>query len=489
MGKQGSLPLLKAASLAVLAAGLATGAPARGETLADAIALAYQTNPVLAADRASQRALDETYVQARAGFEPTVGLQGTVTTDENNSPYGGVNGVTGMSQTSGAAITVTQPLYTGGRVTAQLSAAEAGVLAGRESLRSAEQTLIQNVIGAYVDVRRDAESVAIARANLDLLRRQLEESQARFDVGEVTRTDVAQTQAQVAAAEAQLSSAQAVLASSRSAYAAVVGHSPENLAPEPSLERLLPATVEAAFGAAEHENPQVLQSQFSEKQSQARLAAARAQTRPTLSLQGSFGYTGGTAGTGNPFVNYSHDASATAVATWPLFTGGLTSSQIRQAAENNSVDRIGLETTRRQVLLATSRAWNGLLGARAALVSGEAQVKAANIAFEGTRQEAQVGLRSTLDVLITAQNLANAQLSLVNARRDEYVAAAALLVAMGSLLAKNLAPGAELYDTARNFDQVKSGVGWTPWTPVVAGVDKVAAPSGSTPLGPPLKVK
>ncbi len=470
--------------VAICGLALAAGAGARAETLADAIALAYASNPTLQGQRATQRALDETYVQAEAGYRPTATVQATVTTDTNNEQFAGQSAPgqtqsfpTGQSQTSSATLSLTQPIYTGGRVSSQVSAAEAGILAGRELLRATEESVLQSVIEAYADVRRDQESVAIAEENVRLLDRQREESQARFEVGEITRTDVAQTEGRVAAARAQLAAAQAQLANSRAGYAAVVGQNPGDLAPEPSLGRLLPATVDQAFSAAMSNNPQVRQADYAEQASAARVAEAKAQTRPTLSLQANLGYIGGNLGLASPFANYSHDVSATAVASFPLFTGGLTSSRIRQAAENNNVDRIAIETTRRQVLLSVSRAWNQLLGARAGLLANQEQVRAANIAFEGVRQEAQAGLRTTLDVLITEQDLGNAQLALVTARHDEYVAAAALLAATGSLFAQDLTTVAAPYDPKTNFDHVRHAWGWIPWQPVVSGLDRIGAPA------------
>ena len=461
-------------ALGVLALGLSE---ARAETLADAVALAYESNPTLQAQRASQRALDETYVQAAAGYNPTAAVQGTITTDSNNERGASSSGTpSGRSQTSSATLTITQPIWTGGRVSSQVNAAEAGVLAGREQLRATEQGVLQSVIQAYADVRRDQESVAIAQDDAALLRRQREESQARFDVGEITRTDVAQTEGRLAASQAQLSAALAQLANSRAAYAAVVGQNPGDLAPEPSLARLLPATIDQAFAAAERNNPQIRAADYAEQASAARVAAAKAQTRPTVAVQASLGYIGGNLGVATPFANYSHDISATAVARFPIFTGGVTSSQIRQAAETNNVDRINIETTRRQVVLGVARAWNQLLGARAGLAANEQQVKAANIAFEGTRQEAQVGLRTTLDVLITAQDLRGAELALVGSRHDEYVAAVALLSATGSLFARDLSAATPVYDPKANFDRVRHAWGWTPWAPAVAGIDRLGAP-------------
>ncbi|HEY5071295.1 MAG TPA: TolC family outer membrane protein [Caulobacteraceae bacterium] len=470
---------------ALCGAGLAIPASLQAETLADAVALAYQSNPTLQGQRASQRALDESFVQAQAGYRPSASIQATVTTDKNNQAMTSPQQVFTPPdlQTSMATLTVTQPIYTGGLVASQVTAAEAGVLAGREGLRQVEETVLQNVIGAYVNVRKDQESLAISQSDVTVLNRELAETRARFEVGEITRTDVAETEAQVAASEAQLSAAQAQLASDRAAYAAVVGQNPRNLAPEPPLDRLLPSSIDQALDLAQRNNPQLRQADYKEQSSAAKVAEAKAHTRPTVDLRGSAGYTGGNL-VGTPFANYSYDLTASAVLTIPLFTGGLTSSQIREAAENDNADRIAIETTRRQVVLAVAQAWNQLLGARAGLKSNEVQVRAANIAFEGTRQEAQVGLRTTLDVLITEQNLSNAELALVGARHDEYVAAAALLVAMGALYAQDLASGTPVYDPKTNFDKVRHSYPWAPWEHAVAAVDSVGAPSVEPPPPP-----
>jgi outer membrane protein len=489
--------LLRAAAVVGAGAlGAAHGAPgARAETLGDAIAMAYESNPTLQGQRASLRALDETYEQAEAGYRPSANLQAVVTTDKNNytgtqRPLPGQSQpvIQGQSQTSGFALGLNQPLYTGGRVATQVSAAEASILAGRETLRGTEETTLRNVITAYLDVRRDQQFVAILEADEKLLLSQQTEAHARFAVGEITRTDVAETEARVAAAHVQLEAARAQLANSRAEYASVVGQSPGALAPEPPLAVHLPPTLEAAFDWAERNSPVIRQADFTEQSSAAKVAAAKADTRPTLALQATAGYSGGTfasifppaSGLGTPFRNFSYDVTASAVLTIPMFTGGLTSSRIRQAAEADNADRIGIEAARREVMLAVSQAWNALNGARASLPADEAQVKAANLAYEGARQESRVGLRSTLDVLINEENLSTAQLSLVGARHDEYVAAAALLAATGALFPRDFAPETQIYDPKANFARVRRSWPWTPWTPAVAGLDKVGEPEVRT---------
>jgi outer membrane protein len=255
---------------AVFGAGLlgAAAAPAWSETLADAVALAYETNPTLQAQRATQRALDETYVQARSGWRPTLNLQAVATYDQTRVPRAASNFLTppGIRETNtgSLALTFTQPLWTGGRVAAAVSAAQADVLQGRENLRRLEGQVLQAVIQAYEDVRRDQEALGIRQEDMGVLQKQLEESRARFDVGEITRTDVAQSEARLAAAQALLQSSQAQLAVSRANYAALVGQNPGDLAPEPSLAYLLPGNVDDAFDVAEKFNPQLRAQLFAE---------------------------------------------------------------------------------------------------------------------------------------------------------------------------------------------------------------------------------
>ena len=469
---------------AVCSFGLIAGAAASAsaETLADAIALAYQTNPTLQGQRASQRALDESIVQARTGLRPQVDASASASASDSQGTGNAARG-------SSAGLSVSQALYTGGRVSSQIGAAEADVMTGQQGLRSVEASVIQAVITAYVDVRRDQERLRISQENVAVLQRQLDEARARFEVGEITRTDVAQAEARLAASKASLASAQAQLAISRASYAAIVGQNPGDLEAEPSLETFLPPAVEDAFDAAEQNNAQILGAQYAERASAARVALARSSRLPTVTASGSVGFTGTTAqqsflpptGAGGAFDDYQRSVSGRVSVSVPLFTGGLISSQVRASQERNNADRQSIEETRRSVLRTVSQAWNSLIGARANLTANEEQVRAARIAFEGVRQEAQVGLRTTLDVLNAEQELRNAELSLVSARHDEYVAAAVLLSAMGKLEARYLVPGVEQYDATANGRTFSHMLGWTPWEPVLVFIDGVA----SLPAPPP----
>jgi outer membrane protein len=484
--------LAAAVSAAALCGGLV---PAHAETLADAIALAYQSNPTLQGQRAQQRELDETYVAARTGFRPNASV--TASTEYEREDFGAEGGATTtannafvISQGSGkvesnagvAQLTVTQPLYTGGRTEAGVRAAEATVLAGREGLRSTESGILQNVIQAYEDVRRDQQIVAIRRNNVEVLASQLDETNTKFQVGQVTRTDTAQAAAQLAAARALLTSAQAQLQISRAEYTAVVGQNPGDLAAEPTLPGL-PATVDQAFDTAEQDNPTLKKAVITEQSSRAKVAQARAANRPTVSLQASLGYTGAL----DPLNTRDYDRAITAMATvtQPLFTGGLNASNIRAALEQNNADRIGIEAARRQVVQGVSQAWNTMAASHANTGSDEEQVRSAQVAFDGSQAEYRAGLRTTLDVLIAEENLRDAELALVQARHDEYVAEASLLNAMGRLEARALVRGVDFYDPVKSFNKVKH-IGAVPWEDAIEKLDSIGAP-GARPAPAPVK--
>jgi len=494
----------RAGCIAALAwGGLANGAGA--ETLADAIALAYETNPTLQAERAQVRIIDEEYPQAQAGLRPTVSADGGYSYQGETISEPGTPNYSVTGGTTTAVVTITQPLYTGGLTAAHLDTAQADILAERENLRHTEIGVLTSVVGAYLDVRRDAEQLAISQDNVNVLARQLTETSAKFEAGTLTRTDLAQSQARLAQARSQAAAAQATLAEARAAYAAVVGQNPGELAPEPPIAPLLPPSVDAAFDAAERDNPQIRQADFVERGAAARLAAAKSQTRPTASLSAQYGYVGaqdaisgvstgassGSPGGSSGLTSSSLGAletetggSITANVNIPIFTGGLTSSLIRQAAEQDNAARIGVEGARRQVLQAVAQAWNQLLGARASLAADEEQVKSDTVAFEGVREEQKVGLRTVLDVLNAQYELEQSQLALVGARHDEYVAAAGVLAAMGALEARNLVPDAPRYDPKVNFDKVRHAPGWVPWEKALDSLDRVGAPT-TTPPPPP----
>ncbi|HVN00151.1 MAG TPA: TolC family outer membrane protein [Caulobacteraceae bacterium] len=482
---------IRAAALVLLCVAAAGAvSQARAETLSEAIALAYETNPTLRAARANQRATDEEYPQARAGLHPTVQALGTISYDQSKTAAL----APGTQSTSGAFVQFTQPVYTGGRVTNAMDAASADILAGREALRQTEIQLLQGVIKAYLDVRRDETQLDIEKESLELLKRQLDEANARFDVGEATRTDTAQARARLAQGQALLASAEAQLTTSRATYTAVIGQAPGDLAPEPPISQLLPPNVDGALDAAARDNPQIVQAAYAERASAARLAAAKSAHLPSVQIQGSVGYAGGVTPFGlpasSPFSNFARDVTVQATATVPLYAGGLIASEVRQAAERNNVDRITIDAAHRQVAQATSAAWSQLIAARANVSAYQDQVDANKIAYEGTREEEQQDLRTTLDVLNAEQELENAKLALAGAQHDEYLAAAAVLAEMGALDVGIFAPSEPRYDPTDNFKHVRNAGGWTPLDPAVEAIDHVspaAAPAPPSGAQPPAK--
>ncbi len=448
---------LSSAAARVLSAALVVSAgacfvvgPAAAESLLDAVTLAYQTNPTLLAQRATQRATDEEYDQAMAGYRPTIGVSAT---DSEISGFDPSLFGTFHLNTSSAQVNVSQTLYSGGRIATAVDAAQADILEGREQLRSTEAQILTSVIQSYVDVRRDMRALAINQENQKVLQGQLDQVQAQFDVGEVTRTDVAQAQARLAAAKAQVDAAGATLSVSRAAYASVVGQTPTDLQPETDLPGV-PASFDEAMDIASKENPGVRSAQYAEQAAHHRVAQARSNYLPNANIQGSYGAT--LSPTEGLSLSQRSEFQATATFNVPIFTGGLTGSQVRQAIERDNAARVGIDGAQRVMLQQVSQAWAQVLSTRAALVSNQEQVKADEIAAEGTRQEYQVGLRTTIDVLNAEQELRDSQLALVNSQHDNYVATAQLLAAMGRLEARDLLAGTKPYDPKANFDHVRN---------------------------------
>lgn len=454
----------------------------RAESLADAIAEAYRSNPGIQAQRAALRALDETYVQARSQFGLQANIQGSVGRTELNR--GGISNVLGGSggefkaDSSNISLNLQQPIYTGGRFSARANAAENDIMAGRENLRRAEIDLILRVVNAYVGVRRDAQVLQITRDTVTVLTQQLQDSRDKFAVRQVTATDVAQSEARLAQATTQLVNSQAQLNVTRSQYVALVGRNPDSLEPEPAFDSL-PQDVDQAFDAAEQLNPTLLSAKFTEAASRARVAEAKAGRLPTITLRAER-----SRGPTLPYTPkpYDDNLSVQAVVSQPLFTSGQISSGIRQTVEQNNRDRLNIEDMRRNVVQSVSQAWESLAAARSSIVSIETEMRADETAFYGVREEERVGLRSTIEVLNAQQELTQAQLNLVRSRANEYSARVQLLGLVGALNVDTLAPEAETYDPARNFRRVKNRFA-LPWEFPLRTLDRAAGP----PIGGPRK--
>ena len=463
----------KARLLAATAFAAFAACPVSAETLADAIVLAYQSNPTLQGGRAQLKALNETYVQAKAGWRPTVSLQVAGQYSKAQSPDGFGGKTDSETNTGQAGLTVSQPIYTGGRTATEVRATEADILAGREQLRALEDSTLQGVIGAYADVLRDQHVLSIREQDLSLLQSQLDDARARFKAGEITRTDVEQSQTQLAASRALLSLAQGQLQISRAEYTGVVGQNPGQLAPLPALPAI-PDSVEAAFDVAEANNPALRRAQITEQASRLRIAEARAAYRPQVSVQATLGYTGPAVPL--DVVNFDRAFQATATISQPIFTGGVNGSNVRRAIALNESDRVSIEAARRAAVQTVSQAWNQMLSTRSSAVSDVDQIKAARLYFEDTQAEYRAGQRTTLDVLVAEQSLRDAQIALAGAEHDRYVAQAGVLAALGRLEVGVLVNGAPLYDPAVPFKRVRDR-GATPWEGLVAAADTLGAPA------------
>lgn len=447
------------------------------ETLADALALAYQSNPTLQAQRAQLRATDETYVQARSQFGPTVQLEANAQYSNDRLTRGRSQGVPIPSSNNhddsvGAQLVVNQPLYTGGRLTLEARAARHRILAGREALRAAEGDVVFRVIQAFVDLRRDLRALEIRRINYQAVRGQAVEIRARWQAGDLTQTDVAQADAQVALEEANVASAEDQVRASRIAYTTVVGRNPGLLDPEPPLPNL-PASAQQSWAIAADNSPEFQQALQSELQSRARLQEARVSAGPTLSLRGSAGYSTEL----DPLNRFNRNRSFAGqlVLSQPLFTSGLTRSLVRQAQETNTGDRLQIEVARRQMLQSVTDAWNQMVTLRGNAERQHRQVEAAALAFRGMTIEYRAGERSTLDVLIAEETLRDAELAEITAQHDAYLSAALVLRYIGRLDAGDIVAALPRYDPADHFREVANR-GALPWEPLVRLFDGVLLP-------------
>jgi outer membrane protein len=331
--------------IVMLAAAGLIACPARAETLADAVALAYRTNPTLGGARAQLRVSDEALVQAEEGYRPTATLSGGTTHQDMTSER--------YFNYQTATLSVSQPVFTGGRVGSRITAAQGDLLSGREELRRIEEQVLQSVIQAYVDVRRDEQAVTVRRDNVAILEHEVEESKARFAGGAITRTDVAQSQAGLAAARVELAQAQGQLRVSQTTYAAVVGAPPGTLEVEPPLAGV-PSDLTPALNAAEANNPSLIAAKYAEQASRARVAEARAERVPQANVTASLGYEPIDATF--PHSPYIRNFTVGVTASVPLYEGGALNSRIRQALDRNNADLIAIEGARRTAFQNLSQA-------------------------------------------------------------------------------------------------------------------------------------
>src|SRR5580700_8616377 len=447
-----------AAATALLLA-LTNPMPALADTIEAALVRAYQNNPQLNAQRASVRATDENVPQALSGYRPKVALTasaGYQYTDVN-STFGGTatqivrSEVHGTDPPRSAGLTITQTLYNGNQTANKTRAAESQVSGAREGLRVLEQTILLAAATIYMDYLRDAAIVEVQRSNVRVLEQTLKQTKDRFNVGEVTRTDVAQSEAQLAAGKTQLLAAQATLTTTKANFRRIIGNEPEALAPGSPVDRFLPGTLPAAVDLSLIENPNVTAAMYGIDVNYLQVKVNEGALLPTVSLQ-----------TG---VNQSYEqsmtifrtfnASALAQVSVPIYQGGAEYSLIRQSKENLAQQRLVLEQTRDQTRANTVTAWGQLVAGKAQVASAQAQVTASEIALNGVREEAKAGQRTTLDILNAQQALVNARVALVTAQHDRVVASYAVLNSVGRLSPLVLKLQTTVYDPSVHYQQVR----------------------------------
>lgn len=447
--KQCALPLL---ALAMLAG----ASPAAAETLREALAKAYQTNPTLAGARAGQRALDENVPIASARGLPAINASGSFT---DNLVIGALSTTTPERNISGR-VGASLPIYQGGAVKFAVRAADARVDAGQAGLRGTESDIFTGVVAAYMDVLRDEAIVSLNRNQVRVLQTNLEATRDRFEVGDLTRTDIAQSEARLAIAQSQMQSAEATLISSRERYVQLVGNAPGALDQPPPLPNL-PETPEAAVATALSNNPDLLSAKKGADAAKLDVSQARAARLPKLSAVADATYLNylNTLGTGSPLQQDQHTASVGVQLTVPIYQGGGPGAQVRQAQARSSQSLELVIEAERGVIAQTRSAYASWRASNAVIVSSQTAVSANALSLEGVRAENSVGNRSILDILNAEQELLNAQVQLVSARRNAYVAGFALLASMGQAEARDLGlDGGILYDPEVNYRRVHNKI-------------------------------
>ena len=429
----------------ILGAGLAaamTGA-ARGETLADALAYSYEHSGLLEQNRALLRAADENVAQSLATLRPIISWSAQ-TALSTSGPLRDAVGVDPYDISSSATLSASLLLYDGGQSRYALDAQKALVLSSREQLRRIEQDMLQRVVSAYMEVQRADAFVELRRNNLRLITTELQAARDRFEVGEVTRTDVSLAEARLASARSLLASEEGVLANAQAEFTAAVGRRPGNLADVPDAR--IPGSLAEAQALARRNHPSLVEAQHAITVAELNIQRAEAANRPELSLQGSVS------------VNDDFDDSEQIglSVSQQLYTGGSLASQLRQSKSRRDAARSALLRASRVVEQAVANAYTSLTVARASIEASGREVRAAQVAFDGLREEARLGARTTLDVLNAEQDLLDARASLVSAQMDETLATYVVLSSIGMLDARQLGLAVQIYDPAAYYNLVRN---------------------------------
>ncbi|MFD1104297.1 TolC family outer membrane protein [Sphingobium olei] len=454
-----------AAALLLLTSALTT--PVQAETLQGALAKAYASNPTLTGARAGQRATDEGVAIQKASGRPALDVSGSYT----ESILKPTISFTSPQRTLNAQTQLSVPIYQGGAVRNGVKAAKTRVEAGQAQLRGTEMSVFSQTVAAYMDVIRDTAIVSLNLANVNVLEVNLQATNDRFEVGDLTRTDVAQSQSRLALARSDLQTAQANLITSRENYIALVGEAPDNLEPPPQLPGL-PENPDAAVQVALRDNPDIMAANKVREARAYDVKAAKASVLPTVSAFTQAGYTNylhslnssAQDSNGNvvegPQIN--KQAAAGVQINIPLYQGGRPAAQVRQsqALESQAIEQ-AIETER-GVIAQTRASYASWQASLETIKSAENAVSASGLSLEGVRAENSVGSRTILDILDAEQESLRARVQLVSARRNAYVAGFSLLAAMGHAEADDLGlNGGALYDPMDNYKRVRGK--WFDW--------------------------
>lgn len=431
--------------------------PAAADDLRSALAAAYNSNPTLQAQRAQQRATDEGVPLARANGLPNLNGSASETEFVKQNPLSGSE----LPRMLGVNTTLTVPVYAGGGVRNAVRAAETRVEAGKADLRSVESSVFAQAVAAYLDVMRTEAIVRLNKAQVETLKFDLSMTSDRFQIGDLTRTDVAQSQSRLAVAQGNLRTAEANLVSARETYIQIIGKAPEDLASPPPLTGL-PASVEDAVDIALENSPDLSAARQRAKAAGYDVSSARAARLPKVSLFADGSYTNylGSLSFSNLAVGgipQHYTAADVGVrATIPLYQGGGPSAQVRQAQALESQAQEQSIGTERAVIAQARSAWSTWKAANDVIADSQIAVDSAQLSLEGVRAENSVGNRTVLDILNAEQELINAQVTLVTARRNAYVAGFNLLVTMGRAQARDLGfEDAAIYDPDRHYQQAR----------------------------------
>jgi outer membrane protein len=442
------VPCSAAGLAALIAAASIFATGARAETLHEALSAAYQFNPRLDAARATQRATDEEVPRALAGYRPSI--TGSADTNYQHVTTGPATAVNGDTNPRGYQVGVVQPLFRGFRTVNAVNAAEATVRAGRETLRLAEQSVLLEAVTAFSDVVRDTAIVRLRENNVTVLTRDLRATQDRFNVGEVTRTDVAQAQARRAAAVAALDLARANLKTSRATFERVIGHPASHLVEareSPLVGKSLGENVDISL----RESPSVVSALYREQAARFNIDLVRGELLPTATLESNYSKRFDS----SIGLDSVETTTVTGRLTVPFYTGGEVQARVRQAKHTHIQRLQEIEQARTETQAAVVTAWAQLQAALAAVESDKTAVDANRIALAGVREEERVGQRTLLDVLNAEQELLNAEVNLVTDQRNVVVASYTVLSTIGRLNSQELAVAALVYDAEAHYHDVR----------------------------------